>query len=180
MKAATGKRNFGDIASGINAVGKLDLYHDFSSLQFQLDDTDSLPCSFSVLSDTHGRTALDYAAYMGHTDCVSAMLDMGAATSLDTNNPDRNNCLIYACVRGKTDVAKLLIERAQDLADETLQNKNIFMKQADNTFAPLHDKAQRAVILAAKNGYPETLISLIAAARKESVEREGDWKIERA
>lgn len=144
------KRNYSDLTIGINAV------------------------------DVNGRTALDYASYMGHIDCVNAMLDMGAATSIETADPDRNNCLIYACVRGKTDVAKLLIERAQDLADETLQNKNIFMKQADNTFAPLHDKAQRAVILAAKNGYPETLISLIAAARKESVEREGDWKIERA
>ena len=116
---------------------------------------------------------------MGHIDCVNAMLDMGAATSIDTADPERNNCLIYACVRNKTDVAKLLIERAQDLADETLQNKNIFTKQADNTFAPLHERAQRAVILAAKNGFPDTLISLIAAAKRESVEKEADWKIER-
>lgn len=143
------KRNFGDVATGINAV------------------------------DANGRTALDYAAYMGHTECVSAMLDMGAATSLDKKNPDKNNCLIYACVRGKSEVAKLLIQRDHDLADETLQNKNIFEKGADNTFTLIQDKAQRAVILAAKNGYPETLISLIAAAKKESVEKEGDWKIER-
>ena len=137
------------------------------------------PATPWLFTDANGRTALDYAAYMGNVDCVSAMLDMGAATSIDKNDPDRNNSLIYACVRGKTEVAKLLIQRSHDLADETLQNKNIFERRADNTFAPIHEKAQRAVILAAKNGYPETLISLIAAAKKESVEKEGDWKIER-
>merc|ERR1719305_1410756 len=119
--------------------------------------------------DSCGRSALDYAAYNGQEACVKVMLEMGADPNQHRGDPTKNNSLIYAACRNKLPCAKLLIERGQDLADETLADKNIFPRNGDGSFPPIFEKAQKAIILAAKNGYPESLINLISAVRKESV-----------
>lgn len=68
----------------------------------------------------------------------------------------------------------MLIERGEGLADETLANKGIFLHSNG-----IYDKAQRALILAAKNGYPEALIAVVAAKKKALVDAEPGWTIER-
>ena len=56
-----------------------------------------------------------------------------------------------------------------DLVDETLATKGIFKSSPDGSFVPLFDKAQKAIILAAKNGYPEVMM---IGTDVERVERE--------
>merc|ERR1711991_873446 len=109
---------------------------------------------------------------------VRYMLSVKADPNIHRDSPEKHNTLIYAACKGKIECAELLINHG-DLADETLANKGFFEKDADGQFSPLADKAQKALILAARNGYPDCLISLISSVKKEAVDSETHWRIER-
>ena len=84
--------------------------------------------------DRIGWTALLWAAHLGRTDVVAALLDGGADPN--TRDTDKNTPLINAARRGRVETVKLLLARGARTQDRT-------------------EEGETAASLAARGGHPD-------------------------